>query len=107
MVMTIDRASDGNGFKTPRGEDLTVAVIRGRIGGNPTQKEIADRMQADLQAEIDLRVRRSTLPDDEETKSIDPAQPHIFWDGADLVTRNNIVGVSPEGDGYRLSIRVA
>ena len=63
----------------------------------------SDRIKLALQTLLDYRVPRSSMPDDEPTKTADPAQPNFFWDGGDIVARSVIVEAAV-WDGERFSV---
>ena len=108
MVATIKRASDGLGLQwdhTPTEYKISDAEML--VSGQATPAKIAAKLQEVLQAELDFRVSRSSLPDDEETKSVDPQRSNIFWDGNDIVSRSNIVTVEYVDGMYIPTVRVA
>ncbi len=46
-------------------------------GNTPVQ--LANALKLLLQAEIDTRIPLTDLPDDEPTKTVNPAAPNFFW----------------------------
>jgi len=44
-----------------------------------------------LQAFLDVRTPRASLPDDDPDKLVDPARAGLFWQGTDLVARPVLV----------------
>lgn len=65
-----------------------------------TDSERAADLQARIQADLDVRIPRSMLTGDDPDKATNPAQPDLFWDGADLVARSVIVTVAPTAGSY-------
>ncbi len=108
MVKSVERASDDQGLKwVHKLTEVTVADAELMVISDPTPERIAMVMQTLLQLEIDSRIRRNQLPNDEPTKSVDPDQENIFWDGTDIVTRSDIITVSHVNGKYRATIRRA
>ena len=42
-----------------------------------------------LQAEIDTRIPKADLPDDEPTKTVNPDAPNFFWGDSNGAIQNN------------------
>jgi len=104
MVSTIIRASDGIGFRLQgKSEIKEVDVV---VNGARNQRKIAAKMQQMLQDQSDYRESRASLPDDEITKTVDPARPNEFWDGDDIVSRNEIITINVVNDKYIVSSKV-
>ena len=58
-----------------------------------------------VQAFLDVRIPRASLPSDDPDKLADPARPGLFWDGADLVARPVlVVSVVWDGTTYALEL---
>ena len=66
-------------------------IMYADIPGNSWNPQRLAKFQEVAQQRIDFRVARSTLPDDEPTKTVDPARPDYFWDGNDIVARSVII----------------
>ncbi len=109
MVATIKRASDGEGLQWEGKTDYTLTETKTTmdVGDQTNTTKIAAEMQRLLQADMDTRVLRSTLPDDEETKKVDPARDNFFWDGDYIVARSNIITVVYIDGKYIPTVRVA
>ena len=108
MVATVKKASDGEGLQWAHTAiEHKISDVELLVDGDAAPEKTAAKLQEILQAEIDFRVPRSSLPDDEETKKIDPALPNFFWDGDDIVARNNIITVSYVDGNYVPTVRVA
>ena len=108
MVATIKRASDDDGLQWDHTTtEYKISDVEKTVDGQTTTAKIAAKLQEVLQAEIDFRVPRSSLPDDEETKKTDPDRPNFFWDGDDIVARSNIITVEYVDGVYVPSVRVA
>jgi hypothetical protein len=60
-----------------------------------TREEQGNEIVSRLQGFMDRRQRRNTLPQDDPDRSVDPAQPWLFWEGAggqtELVSREVLV----------------
>lgn len=108
MVRSLEKASDGLGYKwADLPTEVTIADATALVSGQPTPAKIAAALTEALQAHIDVVEKRSSLPDDEPTKSVDPAQENIFWRGGDIVSRSDIVTVTHDGSEYVVSVRRA
>lgn len=102
MIHKIDQTADDitvwSGRTTSR--TYTFATLTGS-----TSVEKAANLTAQIQADLDVRVARNTLPDDDPDKNTDPAQRDLFWDGRDLVARSVLVSVAPNRGGYDLRFK--
>lgn len=78
-------------------KSVTIADIR---GGGADSQTIADAMAALLQTDLDVVVRRNTLPNDEPTRHTDPGLSHFFHRGGDIVARNVVVSIAWTGSEY-------
>lgn len=63
-----------------------------------------------FQEDLTTRIRVRDLPDDEPTKTVDPARPDFFWEGhginRELVARSTIVtGGDWDGEKYAFGTR--
>jgi hypothetical protein len=60
-----------------------------------TREEQGDEIVSRLQGFMDGRQKRNTLPQDDPDRSVDPAQPWLFWEGTggqtELVSREILV----------------
>lgn len=85
---------------------VNIGTIRSAMPANQRNNPtlVVAAAQAALQAQLDVRTPRSSLPDDEPTKTVDPARPSFFWDGLDLVGRSVIVGLTWNGSGFVLEL---
>ena len=67
------------------------ALLSGAARNDPVQ--IAAKATQLLQAFLDVRIARSSLPAADPDKSVNPSRPDLFWDGTDLVGRAVLVQV--------------
>ena len=109
MVRSISRASDDRGLKwtTSATEYREVDLLNLISPGGDANAKVALLLASMLQDEEDIVDKRSSLPNDEETKTTNPDKPNIFWRGGDIVTRSNIVTVEFVDGEYRPTVRVA
>jgi len=106
MVATINRASDGIGLQWKHTlTEYSLADVRLLVSGQKTTAKIIAAFETILQAELDTRIPRSSLPDDEDTKFTDPAQPNFFWDGDDLVARSETITIEFIDGKYLPTVR--
>lgn len=61
---------------------------------------MAAALQSALQAELDQRESIASLPDDEPSKTTDPARANEFWDDGDVVSRTTVALVWWDGGKY-------
>jgi len=70
--------------------------------------KVAALIKQQMQDAIDVRIKRSTLPVEDEARQSDPNRPNFFWDGPDLVARSVIVeDVVWDGTRYSPALRRA
>ncbi|KKL67496.1 hypothetical protein LCGC14_2134420 [marine sediment metagenome] len=77
-------------------DTFTEINVGGRVGrinhtdlGAGGQAKLALVLKGLLQAEIDVRILRDDLPDDEPTKTVNPDAPNFFWGDSNGVIQNN------------------
>ncbi len=109
MVRQMSRASDGIGYKWETSATEYRQVDLEALMTPPfTNEKTAILLQSLLQEEEDFVVKRSTLPQDEPTRTTDPASGNQFWStGGNITTRSNIVTVTVVDDEVVVSVRVA
>lgn len=76
--------------------------------GDPGNEQKLETARGWLQDQLDVRTRRTRLPQNDPDRSIDPALPHLFWDGQDLVGREVTVErvvYDPAADAYWIELR--
>lgn len=61
------------------------------IPGGAWNSARAAKAKDALQALLDTRTPRSSLPADDPAVLADPALPYFFWDGTDIVSRPAVV----------------
>lgn len=98
MVVMIERASDGKGLKLQNKSEVKESDVV--VSGSRTSKKIAAKMQKILQDQIDHRISRASLPDDEITKTVDPDKSNEFWDGNDIVSRSEVITINVINNEY-------
>ncbi len=60
-------------------------------GGAGNEAKVALVIKDLMQADIDVRVKRNTMPSEDEARQANPNRPDFFWDKGDLVSRSVIV----------------
>lgn len=63
-------------------------------------------VQSFLQDWYDVKIKRSTLPQDDPDRQSDPALPYKFWSGGDIVYRGTLVTVFIENGRYNIMLQV-
>lgn len=75
-------------------------------GGNHTK--VAAAIKTLWQDAIDVRIKRNTLPMEDEARQVNPNREDFFWDDRDLVARSVIVeDVVWDGTRYIPTLRRA
>ena len=85
---------------------VNIGTVRSAMPANQRNNvaAVVAAAQQALQAALDVRTPRSSLPDDEPAKTVDPARPSFFWDGADIVARRVVVNLTWNGSGFVLEL---
>ncbi len=112
-IHAVGKAADGIGPKVwlaaNTAKEVSVTDARVMIVGGPNRKNdptrIAQAMTILLQQQIDVRYPVTDLPPDDPLRLADPAMPHVFWEGSDVVERATVVQVTHDGTEYVLSTR--
>jgi len=82
-----------------------IAMLTDQGGEN---LKVAALIKAQMQNAIDVRIKRSTMPLEDEARQSNPNRPDFFWDGPDLVARSVIVeDVVWDGTRYVPTLRRA
>ncbi len=69
---------------------------------------VANQIKLQMQDAIDVRIKRSTMPNEDEARQSNPNRPDFFWDKGDLVSRSVIVeDVVWDGERYVSTLRRA
>lgn len=75
-------------------------------GGAGNEDRVATALKDLLQADLDVRQVRNTLPLDDPDRTSNPNRPDLFWDGNELVGRSvEVVSVTWNGAFYSIVLR--
>ncbi len=93
----------------PRSDFDIVQMLIDEGGESPAARlKIAAFIKQTMQDDIDVRVKRSTMPAEDEARQSNPNRPDFFWNGPDLVSRSVIVeDVVWDGTTYSATLRRA
>lgn len=85
-----------------------IDIIQLLIDQGGDHAKVALAIKGILQNDIDVRIARSQLPQEDEARQSDPNRPDFFWDKGDLVSRSVIVeDVVWDEQTYAVSLRRA
>jgi len=91
----------------PRSDFDIIQLLIDEGGDTPEARvRIAGHLKQTMQDDIDVRIKRNTLPADDEARQSNPNRPDFFWDKGDLVSRPVIVeSVVWDGERYVPTLR--
>ncbi len=81
-----------------------VVVIDTIRGAQPDSQGIANAIAVNLQQQVDVKQRRSDLPNDDPDKTTNPNRLDLFWDGPDLIGRGLTVKCQWTDGEYVVSV---
>ena len=86
---------------------VNIGTIRSAMPANQRNNvaAVVEAVRKALQASLDVRIPRTSLPLDDPDLISDPARPDLFWDGTDIVGRSVLVTLSWSGNAYNLTLQ--
>jgi len=83
-------------------------IVQLLIDHGANHHAVAAVIKSRMQQDIDVRIKRTDMPREDEARQSNPNRPDFFWDGPDLVARSVIVeDVVWNGERYVPTLRRA